>query len=194
MDIVLRGGPWQALLGLAAAGAALGVLGLEIDHPRSAHLGCVLIGCAAAFALDEPAAEVVAACPRSRRSRSAGRIATALGLTTAIGVLWSALGASAALLLALLGCAVLALAAAAATRAVRAEPGEPVAVALLLALVTAMLFEPIGKHLMLFPLGPASDRSFAAWWTLIAVALVSLLVTSSEHDWRPPPRIRRTSP
>jgi hypothetical protein len=88
------------------------------------------------------------------------------------------------LLLELVGCWLLGFALATLARARLDEPAEAVSSGLVLLLVTTMLVEPIGRHVVLFPLGDDQARGVWTWCTVIAASLVALVVALRQRRWR----------
>lgn len=189
--VLLRAVPWPALLALTGAGAATGAAAVALGPSGSAlptlEAGLALLGGAAACALDEPAAAVVAACPTSRSRQLLVR-ALGVWLPLAAGALmvmawWVRTAVDRVLLLELVGCCVLGFALAALARARYDEPGEVVAVGLVLLMLTAVLIAPVGQRLALFATAAPTDRVVATWWVLLGASALGLVGVARERRW-----------
>jgi hypothetical protein len=187
LPVLLRAAPWHGLLALSAAGAGLGSAGgavLTSSSLMQLHLGLVLVGGAASFAMDDPAAAVVDACPVRRSRRVAARALAAtvpLGIGAALVLSWWARTTSdAGQLLQLLGCWVLGFALAAVARLRLEEPGEVVAAGLMLVLLTVLLVQPIGRRAALFN---SDDRAAWSWTVVLAGSGLALVVAVRERRW-----------
>jgi len=187
---LLRAAPWRALLGLTTAGACVGAAGVAIGTGtgmRVLQLGLVLVGAASACALDETAAAVVSACPVRRSAQVLVRaLAAAPGLL--VGAVLVAAWASAEsldrlLLVELAGTWLLALALAAVARHHLDEPSEVVISGLVLTLVTVILWPPIGRRLVLFPIGELGERAVRTWAAIAAGSAVALVLAVRERRW-----------
>jgi len=187
-SVLLRAAPWPALLALSAAGAVTGVGGLALGRSGAGalllHIAIALLGGAAACALDEPSAAVVDSCPvrRARRVRvRALAAATPLATgTTLVLAWWARTSVERLAVLQLAGCWLLGFALAALSRRRLDEPGEIVAPGLILALLTVLLVEPVGRRVHLF----SGDRPDRTWWVLVGAALLGLLLAVPERPWR----------
>ena len=188
--VLLRAVSWRALLGLTAAGGATGALAVLLRSGPSLmvlQLSMVLVGAAAACALDEPAAAVVAACPVRRSTQVLLRAVAAL-LAVAVGAAdllawWARSSVDRVLLLELVGCWVLGFALAVLARARLDEPAETVASGVALALLSTLLIAPIGRHLVLFPGDDQLARGVRTWWLVLAGCAVGLLIAVPERRW-----------
>lgn len=171
----------------------LGGLGVAVgggSGVRCLQLAFVLLGSAAACSLDEAAAAVVAACPMGRVRRVALR-AVAASVDVLIGAallaLWSLRAQiGRALVLELLGCAVLGFSGAALARTWLEEPGEAVASSMALALLGVLLIEPVGRRLGLFPVEGGAHRASVSWGLVMLCGAVVLAVVVPERRWREP--------
>ena len=175
--------PW----GPVAAGSALGIACVAVDRwlvpngPGSALLWFGLAGfaSASAFALDEAAAAVVDAVPRSRRWRTVRRLA--IGLLPLVG--WLAVTAVAArstdlswMALAVTGGGLVAVtlaAASALSRLGQSTPGDVVAAGVggLVLLGVLVAVPKVGPVLEAYD---ASNRS-TVWWLLLGVAAILVI-------------------
>jgi hypothetical protein len=189
-SVLLRAVSWRALLGLTAAGGATGALAVLLRSGPSLtvlQLSMVLIGAAAACALDEPAAAVVAACPVRRSTQVVLRAAAAL-VAVAVGAVdllgwWARSSVDRVLLLELVGCWVLGFALAVLARVRLDEPAEAVASGVALALLSILLIAPLGRRLVLFPDDDHLARGVRTWWVVLAGCAVGLLIAVPERRW-----------
>ena len=149
------------------------------------QLGYAVLGGLAARALDEPAAAVVAACPRSR--------VRGVALRALSFVPWLALAAALSsthvpqhrfLLVELVGCALVGFTAAAVARRWLDEPGDVVGPAVALTLVAALVFAPIAHRLALFPDGVVGTRTLLSWSSIAALSAAALVLVVPERRWR----------
>jgi hypothetical protein len=187
---LLRVAPWRALLALVAVGAGLGAVGVVVgggSGMRIVQLALVAVGASAGCALDDAAAAVTSACP-TRRSVQVGVRALAatpgvfVGVAVAVGW-WVAQRTDRLMLLELAGTWVLAFCLAGVARLRLDEPGEVVVSSLVLLLLGAMLANPIGRRLVLFPLGGEGERAARTWAVLCAAAVVGLVLAVRERPW-----------
>lgn len=190
----LRGVDWAVVLGGSSIGAAIlaGCVVFAADGPPLIYvrLALVALAGAAAFVLDEPAADAVDAVPTTRRRRTAVRT-TAVALPFAVwtaGVLAlelrSAVTPVAALLVEGGGVLALAVALAAVLRLTgRVEPGEIVASVLGAAILAVLTFNPPPHSVPLFPVGEGWAASTSLWGSL-AVAAATLVVAVSRDPYR----------
>jgi hypothetical protein len=187
--LLLRAAAWPALLALAAAGAAAGIGGVLLGRTGTGllmvQLSLVLVGGAAACALDEPAAAVVDACPVRRARRVLVRaVAGSVPLVTGAGVVaswWLRTSPHRLVLLQLLGCWLLGFALAVVAGLRLDEPAEVVAPGLMLFLVTLLLVEPAGRTVALFSDGA---RTAETWLLLAGAAVLAVLSAVRERRWR----------
>jgi hypothetical protein len=191
--VVLGAVPWSPVTG----GTALGLVALATDRwlvpsgPGSALIWFALAGfaSAAAFALDEPAAAAVDAVPRSRRWRTAWRLAagllplaawlggTAVVTSTSAGLSWAALAVTGT------GLVTVTLAAATALRRTGGDtPGEVVASAVGGAILMALLVgvPRVGPVLEAYD---GTARS-TVWWAVLAVASAGVIAWGSTDPSR----------
>lgn len=190
LPVLLRAAPWRGLLGLTATGAALGALGLALGNGAGltvVQLALVVLGSAAACALDEPAAAVVAACPLPRTQwvlSRGGAAAPALAVGGALVTAWWARTAvDGVLLLEGAGPWVAGFALAVLARRRLDEPAEVVAPPLVLTLVGVLLWNPLHRWVDLFPSGPGL-RTAAGWWCVVGAAVLGLALAVPERRWR----------
>lgn len=198
-----RGVPWPEVAGATAVvGVGLAVLLTWPSMWRSLGLPVVALVAVAAWAMDEPAAAVVDATPRSLRWRTLARLVAVLPA----GVLWvafsryegglamphQATGHDGVLLL--IGAGGLVLGAAVATALRRrgiATPGQQTAVVVGL-LVAALGAFPrhLPWHPTLFPEQGVREWNWAqGFWTVLVIGAVAALVAATspspvEVDWR----------
>lgn len=190
----LRGVDWAVVLGGSSLGAAIlaGCVAFAGDGPPLifVRLALVALAGAAAFVLDEPAADAVDAVPTTRRRRTAVRT-TAVALPFAVwtaGVLAleqrSVVTPVAALLVEGGGVLALAVALSAVLRLTgRVEPGEIVASVLGAAILAVLIFDPLPQSVPLFPVGEGWAASTSLWGSL-AVAAATLVVVVSRDPYR----------
>jgi hypothetical protein len=186
--VLLRAAPWPALLALSAVGAAIGgvavLMGRAGSGPLLLHVALVLVGGAAACALDEPAAAVVDACPVGRSRRLVARSLAAsvpLGTGAALVLMWWArTSVEQVQVLQLLGCWVLGFVLATVARRRLDEPAEVVAPGLVLALLSTLLVDPLGRRTALFTGG---ERTAWTWAAVLAVAGVAVAAAVQERRW-----------
>jgi hypothetical protein len=192
LRVLLRAAPWRGGLALSATAAALGAVavleGASGVGLKLVQITAVLVAGAAACALDEAAAAVVRACPVSRGRQLLVRAATAavplvVGLAVVVAW-WQRAVVTHVLLLELVGCWVLGFALATVARARLDEPAELVASSLVLALLSVLLFDQIGRRLALFTIGEELDRTVHTWWAVMAVSGAALLLAVRERRWR----------
>jgi hypothetical protein len=192
LPVLLRASSWRGVLALSAAAALLGAgaaaegasgLGMKL-----VQMSVVLVGGAAACALDEPAAAVVQACPTrlSRHLLVRAGIAVVPLLVGVAAVLawWSRAVVDRMLLLELGGCWVLGFALATVARRRLDEPAEVVAAGLVLTLLTVLLVDQVGQRLVLFPSGEQLDRATRTWALLMAGCGVGLVAAVRERRWK----------
>ncbi|HUR15231.1 MAG TPA: hypothetical protein VM097_12150 [Mycobacteriales bacterium] len=189
--LLARAAPWRALLGLALAAAILGGVGLALGGGpglRVLQLGLLLVGAAAACALDEPAAAVVDACPVPRVRHVIVRAVSASPALLLGGGLvaswWSLEGVNRLVLLQNAGCWLLGFTLSTLARTRIDEPAEVVVAGYGLVLVTVMLVEPIGRRLALFPMGEDSTRATRTWCVVLLASVVALVLAVRERRWR----------
>jgi hypothetical protein len=185
--VLLRAAPWRALTGLSGAAGALALVGLLVGGApglRVLQLGAVLIGGAAACALDEAAAEVVEACPARRWSRVAVR-ASAAAVPSLVGAVVLLLRSASPLGFAqLLGCFFLGFVLAVLARTRLDEPAEVVAPATVLGLLLVMFAEPVARRVVLFPSEGGAARGLATWEAMAGACALALLAVVPERRWR----------
>ncbi len=187
---LIRAAPWSALLGAATAAAAL--LGLAVMARRTelvvplTLLGLGACGGAAAYTLDEAAAEIADATPTSRPRRLGWRLTVVVvpGTVSMLGLLAVVQGASwgRTLPVALGTVAVGVATAAVLRRAGRPAPGDlagPVALGVILLTVAT---DPLRRWFTLVPLGGSAptSRTALAWGVTAGVCL--LVVLGCERD------------
>ena len=178
---VLRAGA-MAGGGTGISGVAVVVGGCGVASPAIAPvmltIAFTLLAAAAAFALDEPASQVVDVTPTGPIRRTAIRALALLAPLTAGAVLmlagalrglalpWAATG------LALAGNVVLGFAVACVARTRTGEPGPPASAAVVLILMAPTLLPFVARRVSTFP---ASDgdglSSSTVWWTVLAVCV-----------------------
>lgn len=185
--VLLAAAPWPALTGLSGAAGALAGVGLLVGGPaglRVLQLGAVVVGGSAACALDEPAAEVVQACPARRSSRVAARASVAAAPSLVGAVVLLLRGASMLGFAQLVGCWLLGFVIAVLARTRLDEPAEVAAPATVLGLMLAMFAEPVARRVVLFPSHGAAARALTTWASVAAGCALALLAVVPERRWR----------
>ena len=196
----LRAIPWSALLGPAALGALLlavttaGVMGGPSAELWWLALGSIAAGLAAC--LDEPAAAVTAACPVPRRRRTGARMLVVLVVLAAWALsAWAVDGvhqlSGPSLAVTGIGLLLGTVAAADVTRrAGRWEPGTALAPAVLLLVVSGLLFHPGWGDTLLLQAQRVPDSSPwpLPWLVVTLVAIATLWLTSADPLARRPSR------
>jgi len=166
----LRGLDWAVVLGGSALGAVIlaGCVAFAADGPPLGYvrLALVALAGAAAFVLDEAAADAVDAVPTTRRRRTAIRasaVAIPFAVVEGAGIL--ALAVALAAVLRLTG---------------RVEPGEIAASVLGAAILAVLVFNPLPESLPLFPVAEGWAASTALWGSVAAAA--AMLVVAVSRD------------
>ncbi len=178
--------PWRAVASLTGAGLLL--LAVTAAWPASAVSGLSLVvaigalAAAAAYLLDEAAAEAVATTPMCLRTRSSARLAWAAAVfgTGLVGLgavaQRSDSGARLGLAVPLAGCILLAVACSATLRRRVAEPGELVGATLLALVVALAVARPFGRWVDLFPADAAGrwGGAISLWTGTGVVSIVAI--------------------
>lgn len=196
---LLRAGAWHAVLGLSAVAVVVG--GVAAAIPKAGlvllPLCFALLGGAAAFALDEPAFQVVDVAPTSAARRAAVR-SLALVLPLAVGAVTGLVVAGrtglpwAATALALIGAVVLGFTAACLARTRTGEPG-PAASAVVVALMLAPALIPwVPAWLRTSPQPDSRSQPSNTLWAVTLVACAALVAASLTD--RRPLRVLRSKP
>jgi MYXO-CTERM domain-containing protein len=186
------GVPWRPVAVLTASGVGLlMVSSLWVGSSlagTAVTVGVPLLGCAAAYVLDEAASEAVGAVPTSLRARSVARLVVAavivgLGALALEAVAWrSGDGAKAGITVQLAGLALVAVAASAALRRRVAEPGEVVGGGLLAAVLALAIAHPLDRWVEVFPseAGQRWAASVVVWGAIGAASLLGLWVATRD--------------
>lgn len=194
--MTLRGVDWGVVVGGSAIGAGMlaGCAAFAADGPPLEYVRVALVALAgaAAYVLDEPAADAVDAVPVSRRRRTSSRVA-AVAVPFAVWVAGvaaleqrTAATPVGALLVEGAGVLAVAVALAAVLRLTgRVEPGELVASVVGAAILAVLAFNPPPRSVPIFPVGEGWAAS-TALWSFLAVAALALVVAASREPYRPP--------
>ena len=183
---MLRAGAWPAVAGLSAVAVVVG--GCAVAVPATATvlltIAFTLLATAAAFALDEPASQVVDVTPTGPVRRTSIRALALLAPVTAGAVLmlagaqrglalpWAATG------LALGGNLMLGFAVACVARTRIGEPGGPVSGAVALVLMAPLILPFVGSRVSTFPASDGSGLSSnALWWIVLAMCIAAVAVS-----------------
>ena len=188
-----RGVPWAAMATGCCLAASLMLPwvvwpGLSFG-PTLFTTGLAALAAAAAFVLDEPAAEAVDAGPTTVRQRAQARalallLPVGLGLVLVAGVeLRSPFVPAAGLVLQVVGCVALGVTAASVLRTTGvAAPGDAAASGVALVLLVAGRSEPFHTWVLMFPSDPGVvwTRTVLLWTGLLALCAVLLWVTTRD--------------
>jgi hypothetical protein len=190
---MLRAGAWPAVTGVS--GAAVMVGGCGIAFPAAATvlfpIAFTLLAAAAAFALDEPASQVVDVTPTGPVRRTAirslallaplaaGAVLMLAGALRGLALPWAATG------FALAGNVALGFAAACAARTRTGEPGAAASAAVVLILMAPTLLPPVARRVSTFPASGGGLSSNTVWWTVLAVCVAAVALSV---NGRPLPR------
>ena len=179
------GVPWRPVMTFTVGGLLLvAVAAVWVTSPIAGialQVSIPALAGAAAYLLDEPAAEAVAASPIPLRTRSGSRLVVAvaiLGLGAfALGVLALRSGTSARLgiVVQLAGCILVAVAASATLRRRTPEPGDAVSGGLVAFVLVLVLAQPFDRWIDLFPTeaGQRWAGSLTVWGVVAAVSVAA---------------------
>ncbi len=183
---MLRAGAWPAVVGVSGMAVVLGGCGVAFPAAATVLLpiGFTLLAAAAAFALDEPASQIVDVTPTGAVRRTGIR-ALALLVPLAVGALLMLAGALrgvalpwAATGLALTGNILLGFAVACVARTHTGEPGAPVSAAVVLTLMAPTLLPAVARRVSTFPTsGGDGLSSNTVWWTVLVVGAAAVAVS-----------------
>jgi len=191
---ILRAGAWPAVAGISGAAVVVGGCGIAFTASATAlfPIAFTLLAAAAAFALDEPASQVVDVTPTGPVRRTgirslallvplaAGAVLMLAGALRGLALPWTATG------LALAGNVVLGFAVASVARTHAGEPGAPASAAVVLILMAPTLLPPVARRVSTFPTsGGDGLSSNTVWWTVLAVCVAAVAASVSG---RPLPR------
>ena len=188
MAIMLRAAPWRAVTGVSGVAALLGAAGVAVPAaaPVLIALAFALLASAAAFALDEPASQVVDVTPTRLSTRTAirgvlllvpladGAALAAAGALRDIALPWPAV------VLTLAGNVLFGFTAACIARARTGEPGLRAAASVVLVLVAPGLLPPVSRWVHTFPSSPAgAGAAQTLWWCVLAACALAIAATCS---------------
>ena len=183
---MLRAGAWRAVAGISGVAVVVGGCGVAFPATGTVLLtiAFTLLAAAAAFALDEPAYQVVDVTPTGPVRRTGIRALALLAPITAGAVLmlagaqrgltlpWAATG------LALGGNVVLGFAVASVARTRTGEPGAAASVAVALILMAPSFVPAVARRVSTFPTsGGAGLSSNTVWWTVLALCIAAVAVS-----------------
>jgi hypothetical protein len=197
---MLRAGAWPAVVVISGVAVAVGGCGVAFPATGTVLLtiAFTLLAAAAAFALDEPASQVVDVTPTGPVRRTGIRALALLAPVTAGAVLmlagaqrglalpWAATG------LALAGNVMLGFAGACVARTRTGEPGAAVSGAVALILMAPTLLPFVARRVSTFPASDGSGLSSnTVWWTVLATCIAAVAVSVNGRLLpRRPPRLR----
>lgn len=197
---MLRAGAWPAVAGISGVAVLVGGCGVAFPAAGTVLLtiAFTLLATAAAFALDEPASQVVDVTPTGPVRRTGIRALALLAPVTAGAVLmlagaqrglalpWAATG------LALGGNVMLGFAGACVARTRTGEPGAAVSGAVALILMAPTLLPFVARRVSTFPASDGSGLSSnTVWWTVLALCIAAVAVSVNGRLLpRRPPRLR----
>jgi hypothetical protein len=183
--------PWRPVVAFSAGGLLLlAVTSVWVTSPIAGltlPLSVPALAGAAAYLLDEPAAEVVAAAPIPMRAQSGSRLMVAEAILAlgalGLGVVALRSGTSSRLgiIVQLAGCILVAVAASAVLRRRAPEPGDVVSSAVVASVLALMLARPFDRWLDLFPSEPG--QRWAGSLTVWAV-VATICVATAFHSTR----------
>lgn len=191
---MLRAGAWRAVSGVSATAVVLGGCGVAFPAAATAlfPLAFVLLAAAAAFALDEPASQVVDVTPTGPVRRTgiralallaplaAGAVLMLAGAQRGLALPWAATG------LALAGNVILGFAVACVARTRTGEPGAPASATVVLILMAPTLLPTVARRVSTFPTSNGVGLSSnTVWWTVLVLCVAAVAVSVSG---RPLPR------
>jgi hypothetical protein len=183
---MLRAGAWPAVAGISGAALVVGCCGVTFPATGTVLLtiAFTLLAAAAAFALDEPASQVVDVTPTGPARRTGIRALALLAPVAAGGALilagwqrglalpWAATG------LALGGNVVLGFTVACLARTRTGEPGAAASAAVALILMAPSLLPPVARRVSTFPTsGDDGPSSNTLWWTVLAICIATIAVS-----------------
>jgi hypothetical protein len=182
----LRAGAWPAVLGFSGLAVVVGVFGVAFPAATTVMftIAFTLLAAAAAFALDEPASQVVDVTPTGPARRTgirapallapvaAGAVLILAGAQRGLALPWAATG------LALGGNVVLGFTVACLARTRTGEPGAPASAAVALIVMAPTLLPPVARWVSTFPT-PGGDglSSNTVWCTVLAMCIATVAVS-----------------
>jgi hypothetical protein len=183
---MLRAGAWPAVAGISGVAVVVGGCGVAFPAAGTVLLtiAFTLLATATAFALDEPASQVVDVTPTGPVRRTGIRALALLAPVTAGAVLmlagaqrglalpWAATG------LALGGNVMLGFAGACVARTRTGEPGAAVSGAVALILMAPTLLPFVARRVSTFPASDGSGLSSSTvWWTVLPLCIAAVAVS-----------------
>ena len=183
---MLRAGAWPAGAGISGVAVVVGGCGVAFPATGTVLLtiAFTLLATAAAFALDEPASQVVDVTPTGPARRTGIRALALLAPVTAGAVLilagaqrglalpWAATG------LALGGNVMLGFAAACVARTRTGEPGPQVSGAVALILMAPTLLPFVARRVSTFPTSDGAGLSSnTVWWTVLTLCIAAVALS-----------------
>ena len=193
---MLRAGAWLAVVEISAVALVAGGFGVAFPEAGTVLLAIAftLLAAAAAFALDEPASQVVDVTPTGPVRRTGIR-ALALLAPVAVGTVLILAGAQrglalpwAATGLALGGNVVLGFTVACLARTRTGEPGAPASTAVALILMAPSFVPAVARRVSTFPTSGGAGLSSNTLWGIV-LALCAAAVAVSVNGRLLPPRL-----
>jgi hypothetical protein len=189
---MLRAGAWREFVGLSGMAVVVGGCGVAFPAAATAlfPIAFTLLAAAAAFALDEPASQIVDVTPTGPVQRTAirslallvplaaGMVLILAGALHGMALPWAATG------LALAGNLAFGFAVTCVARTRTGQPGAEAAAVVVLILMTPTLLPPVARLVSTFPT-PGGHSSNVLWWTVLVFCAAAVGVSI---NGRPVPR------
>jgi len=197
--ILLRSVGWAAIAGFTICACAVGACGVVLVHdfvgPPLLATAFVLLAAASAFALEEPASEVVDVAPAGPAAQTAAR-AVALTVPLCGGltlILATALRAptfrTPDMGLALVGNVLIGFAIASMARLRTGEPGVLASSAAAFVLIVPSVYGPLSRRIHTFPIASPTSNGLSSntwWWLAGAASLLAITIAvRSDRAYRP---------